>query len=404
MEKLGWYEGAPVNQLRSAARRAFDNVVRLAMAEGVDFMLIAGDLYDGDRQDYNTALYFSRKMHELALSGIRVFVVAGNHDAANAITHRLSPPDNVHVFSWEEPETVRLDDINAAIHGRSFSTKAERDNLAAGFPPALPGMFNVGLLHTSLTGRPGHEPYAPCGPGDLAAAGYDYWALGHVHTYEEVSRNPWIVFPGNVQGRNVRECGDKGCLLVRVGDTGAADVEFRSACVARWERVEVDAGGMETANELPQAAAAAIEERLAQCGSLPAAVRVGVTGATSAHEGFLADPEKWTAEVRAAAMGGATGRAWIEQVIFATRPTAEHEQALSDEGPMGELADLLREAANDPELLAELGAAVKDMADKLPRELRNHADGFDPLHQQTLARLVEQAGDLLVQRLTNPES
>ena len=73
------YEGAPVEELRSATRRAFDNLIELAIAEDVSFVLLAGDLYDGDWKDYNTGLYFVGQMRKLKEAGIRVFIVSGNN-------------------------------------------------------------------------------------------------------------------------------------------------------------------------------------------------------------------------------------------------------------------------------------------------------------------------------------
>ena len=210
------YEGAPVEEIRSATRRAFDNLIELAIDEEVAFVLLAGDLYDGDWKDYNTGLYFVERMRRLHDAGIRVFIVAGNHDAASQITKHLRLPDNVTLFSTRQPERVVLEDLDVAIHGQGFATRAVTDDLSQAYPQGDPQRFNIGLLHTCLDGKPGHEPYAPCSIAGLRSKGYQYWALGHVHKREEVSQDPWIVFPGNIQGRHIRESGPKGCTLVTV--------------------------------------------------------------------------------------------------------------------------------------------------------------------------------------------
>ncbi|MCU0723068.1 MAG: DNA repair exonuclease, partial [Planctomycetes bacterium] len=210
------YETAPAEALRNASRRALENLVRLALDEGAAFVLLAGDLYDGDWRDYNTGLFFTRQVARLREGGVPVFLAAGNHDAHSRITKALRLPDNAHVFSSKKPETRRLEALGVAVHGQSYAAPEVKDNLAAGFPDALPGLFNVGLLHTALDGRPGHAPYAPCTVDQLRSKGYRYWALGHVHQAEEVSRSPHVVFPGCVQGRHARETGPKGCRLVAV--------------------------------------------------------------------------------------------------------------------------------------------------------------------------------------------
>ena len=204
------YEGAPVDEIRQATRRALENLVSLAVESEVDFVLLVGDLYDGDWRDHNTGLFFAKQMSEFRKAGIKVFLIAGNHDAQNVMTKSLRLPDNVHQLNTSKPETVRLEELGVAIHGQGFRTKAVTKNLAMDYPAAIPHVFNIGLLHTSVTGREGHDNYAPCTPTNLVDLNYDYWALGHVHTRECLSEDPPIHFPGNVQGRHIREAGPKG--------------------------------------------------------------------------------------------------------------------------------------------------------------------------------------------------
>ena len=237
------YPDAPVEQIRGAARRTFDNLVNLAVDEGAAFVLLAGDLFDGDWKDYNTGLYFTHRMGRLREAGIRVLMVSGNHDAASQLTRTLRLPDNVTLFPHRKAATVTLDDLGAAVHGQSFGGRVVSEDLSRDFPKAVPGMCNIGLLHTSLTGRPNHESYAPCTAEGLASRGYDYWALGHVHRREVVGRDPWIVFPGNIQGRHIRETGPKGCAVVTVESGRVSGVEFRDVDVLRFEVCRVDLTG-----------------------------------------------------------------------------------------------------------------------------------------------------------------
>ena len=164
---LSRYESAPAESIRYACRRAFENLVDLAIEEKVAFVLLAGDLYDGDWKDYNTGIFLSQQMGRLGQHNILVFTVAGNHDAANRMTKALDSPTNMSILSSRKVETIKLDDLSVAIHGRSFGTQHVDENLAAGFPAAQKGVFNIGLLHTSLDGREGHAVYAPCSIDDL---------------------------------------------------------------------------------------------------------------------------------------------------------------------------------------------------------------------------------------------
>src|SRR5207244_7724689 len=105
---------------------------------------------------------FTAQMTRLREAGIPVYLITGNHDAANRMTRALRLPDNVAMLSTEEPETRVREDLGVAIHGMGFATRAVTDDLSARYPHAQRGYFNIGLLHTCATGREGHEPYAPC--------------------------------------------------------------------------------------------------------------------------------------------------------------------------------------------------------------------------------------------------
>ncbi|MGV3730609.1 MAG: metallophosphoesterase family protein [Sphingopyxis sp.] len=253
---LSRYEGLPVNEIRSATRAAFDNLVQFAIDQAVDFVVIAGDLFDGDWRDMATGLYFAKAMGRLDQAGIPAFVLAGNHDAASVVSRTVPWPANVHLFGSRRPEPHRLVHLAVAIHGQSFSTPAVTENLVLAYPPAEPHFFNIGMLHTALAGRQGHADYAPCSVEDLRSRGYDYWALGHVHEFEVVSVEPYVVFPGNVQGRTIRETGAKGAVLVDVADGEVALVERVELDVIRWVRLDVNCAGacMDDAEDLLRSA------------------------------------------------------------------------------------------------------------------------------------------------------
>ncbi|MEL0587518.1 MAG: DNA repair exonuclease [Candidatus Thiodiazotropha sp. (ex. Lucinoma kazani)] len=297
------YEGAPVDEIRSATRRAFDNLIELAIDEEVAFVLLVGDLYDGDWKDYNTGLYFVERMGRLCEAGIRVFIVAGNHDAASQITKHLRLPDNVTLFSTKNPEQVILNDLNVALYGQGFATRAVTDDLSQTYPQGDPQLLNIGLLHTCLDGKPGHEPYAPCTVDGLRSKGYQYWALGHVHKREEVSQDPWIVFPGNIQGRHVREVGPKGCTLVTVESGEIVEVEHRDLDVMRWARCELDVSADETVDDIYEQVREGLQSALDAAEGKPVAVRLVLQGACSAHSALHADRERWIQEYRALATG-----------------------------------------------------------------------------------------------------
>lgn len=401
---LDRYESAPVDAVRSATRRAFENLVALAIDEEVAFVLLAGDLYDGDWKDYRTGLFFVEQMVRLREAQIPVFVVAGNHDAASQLTKNLRPPDNVHFFSTKKPETRFIEAVDVAVHGQGYATREITTDLSAAYPAADGRLFHIGMLHTSLDGRPGHAPYAPTSSQILAQKGYHYWALGHVHKREVVSQNPWIVFPGNLQGRHARETGPKGCTLVTVENGAVKHVEERPVDVLRWAVNRIDVGGISSTGEMLDRVAQAITSEADRSDGRALAIRIEVFGPAACHEEIASDPNRWTQEIRALAVGVGSADVWIEKVRFATkRPTDSAMLAARDDA----IDSLIREiasAAGGPTEIEALSASLADIRGLLPRELLEGEDAVDPHSPEFLARMIVEANELLRARIARPES
>ncbi|BBO81718.1 metallophosphoesterase [Desulfosarcina ovata subsp. sediminis] len=396
LHRLEAYDGAPVEEIRQASRRALENLINLALDEAVDFVLIAGDLFDGDWRDYNTGLYFTSRMRRLNEAGIFVFIVQGNHDAAGQMTRSLPLPPNVHIFPSARPETRMIDALKVAVHGQSFSRAAVTENLAAGYPAPVAGHVNIGLLHTSLTGRPGHENYAPCALEDLVNKGYDYWALGHVHQAEIVTHDPPVVFPGCVQGRHVREGGEKGCMLVVMEEGAAPLIHHQTIDVIRWTRTVVDLTGANTIDEVLDRFREEFEKTVARNEPLPVIARIELAGRTELHTRILADVEYIKQALRSTAAVAFGDRAWIEKIQVNTRPVRGR---VPDSGPINELNLLVERLSSSPDDLQALGDELAPLFQKLPADYRQNAASFRPDDPEAMARLLAQAHALLVQRL-----
>jgi DNA repair protein SbcD/Mre11 len=396
---LNRYESAPVAAARGATRRAFENLVHLAVDEEVAFVVLAGDLYDGDWKDYRTGLFFVAQMAKLRETGIPVFVVAGNHDAASQLTKNLRSPDNVHFFSTKKPETRTVEAFDVAIHGQGFASRAVTEDIAATYPIAEPGLFHVGLLHTSLEGRKGHATYAPTSAQVLAQKGYQYWALGHVHKREVVSKDPWIVFPGNLQGRHAREVGPKGCTLVTVDNGAVAGVEERSVDVLRWTVCRVDVDGAATTSDLLDRISHALTAEANRADGRAMAARVELTGSTACYEGISANPDYWMQEIRALAAGVSAADVWIEKVLFAVDRPIDLAVLAARDDALGSFLRELAAAASSPEEIAVLREALADVRGALPPELLSGDDACDPHAPELLTRLVAEARDLLLARI-----
>ncbi|HEY1067448.1 MAG TPA: DNA repair exonuclease [Pirellulales bacterium] len=397
------YPGAPVEQIRQATRRALANLVDLALAEKVAFVLIAGDVYDGDWDDYHTGLHFAAEMARLREANIPVVLISGNHDAQSKMTRVLRLPTNVKRLSVDVPETIRFDDHDVAIHGQSFATQAVDVDLSAGYPIADRGRRNIGLLHTSADGRPGHEPYAPCSVSQLKKKGYDYWALGHIHKREVLAEGPWVAFPGNIQGRHIRETGPKGCLLVEIDDAGVCKIQPRWLDVLRWEVCRVDATDAPDAEAVLGLVDERLRETLAAAENRLVAVRMEIFGRTPAHAELTAEPLRWTNEVRSTAVQIGRERAWIEKVSLAVRPVYDADAAALSDGPLAELFSLLTELQKSDEKLSELGKELGDLKRRLPAELREGPRALALDSPGELRGLLDEVGQMLVKQLTTRE-
>ncbi|MBF0142844.1 MAG: DNA repair exonuclease [Magnetococcales bacterium] len=408
LKGLSLHEGAPENEIRGAVRRAFTNLIAACCQERVDFLLLAGDLYDGHWQDFNTGLFFVRQMAILREAGIRAFFVRGNHDAENRhLTPDLPLPDNVHLFAADGPESRILEDLGVAIHGQSFSRSNQKENLADGYPPALPGLCNLGLLHTALSGRKGHEPYAPCQVSDLTAKGYDYWALGHVHGREVVREDPGIHFPGNLQGRHIRESGAKGALLVELEPGKRPEVRFLPLDVLRWEMLSLPTP--------PRSAGLPVLEEgihAALTGALARAEgRFLVVRAIIPREDFSAPGnagERWLPRVRALAADVAGERIWVERVVAVeTRETGctmspGSPLAPPDEAAGSLLDDLCGGLVTDPEVTAHLREELKEKLRALPVEITQGEEGLRLDDEVWLGELLDRARRLIQRELAVP--
>lgn len=368
---LNRFEGTPVARLRSATRQALTRLVDLAIDEQVDFVLIAGDLYDRDWQDFHTGLFVREQMVRLGRAGVKVFIVQGNHDAQGVISRQLPWPDNVKVFSSRSAETVKLDDLRVAIHGHSFPDREVPEDLVPGYPMAVPGYVNIGLLHTSLTGAEGHDTYAPTSLDTLRSKGYDYWALGHVHARQVVCDEPRVVYPGNLQGRHARETGPKGCELVSVAG-GKLDATFVPLDVVRWHQVDVVLNPSHSLDALPRVVGEALQAAVAAAGGERLhAMRVRLTGETPLHTHEARQPGTLAAAVQAAAQDLADADVWIEKVQLALRSPVDRGQLAQRTDALGELVRWVDDLAAEPQALASFGQPVlAEVLDKLPAELR----------------------------------
>lgn len=371
---LAGQQGNAAARVRTATREALDTLVGLAIEEKVDFLIIAGDLYDGDWRDYKTGLFFAAQMGRLNKQGIPVYLLHGNHDAESQITRRLDLPDNVHVFGARKPETFALTELNVVLHGQSFRQRDVTDNLVPDYPSPVAGAFNIGVLHTGLGGMGGHKNYAPCALDDLTNKGYDYWALGHVHQAIVLHEMPHVVFPGNLQGRHARETGAKGANLVSVEDGDIVELTTVPCDVVRWAVLTVSSENAENVGDVIDRIHDAVESAVTEADGRLLACRIVLQGRTAVHDQLIASEDRMLAEARAGALGLGDEVAWVEKVVINTQPEVDAETLAEREDAIGELQRLLQEATGDDALLAQIEGDIGKLVRQLPHEVRGGID------------------------------
>ncbi|MCY3886022.1 MAG: DNA repair exonuclease [Gammaproteobacteria bacterium] len=375
MRGLTKYEGVAVDRLKTATREAFSNLISRTIDARPEFIVIAGDLFDGDWRDYNTGFFFVNEMARLRQAGIYAYVLYGNHDAQSQITKRLRLPENVKEFDHESVQSHRLDGFNVVLHGRSYPSRDVQDNLSQEYPSPTEGMFNIGVLHTGLGGLGGHADYAPCTLDQLVNAGYDYWALGHVHTRQVLHEDPHVVFPGNLQGRHINEDGPRSASLVTVKEGRVVGIEEWECDVVRWHRVDVPVQDCTQLNDIYMK----IQQRLTEFqdaggGEQTNAVRVRLTGATHLHGLLDSSEEDLTLNVQSSSLDVGRGALWIQKVEVATNSSSAAGPDTDSDEAIGELQSLLGGATNNAELIQHLREDFAKLTEKLPATLKSELE------------------------------
>lgn len=379
LRSLALRNGELADLIGGATRQALVSVVDLCLEEQVDALMIAGDLYDGDQTSMKTARFLASQLERLHQGGIAAYVIRGNHDALSRITQELVLPPSVKIFG-ARAEVVACGGkgLSVAIHGMSFSKPQAPEGLLPKYMALVPDAVNIGLMHTSLAGAPGHDVYAPCNVADLHASGFDYWALGHIHQRRHHQGARSVVMPGMPQGRDINEAGAKTVSLVTIADDRSITIEERLTSVAQFERLNVDLGGLTEWRDAATAIEIALSGLRERTASSQLVTRLRLVGDTPLAWKIRRDIDLMQAE--AEQRGERLGNTWVEKIELAVQPPGEIKRATAD--PVSELRQLMRD-----DVLArsgfrdQIGDMVRDLLADLPPESRHFAGddeaGFD---------------------------
>lgn len=270
---------AAVSQNESAKRRAelrnvFKNALELAKNEGCSVVLISGDLFDCEYYTKDT-LDFLRGAFA-SMPDIRFFISPGNHDPYNSSSpYRLGVfTDNVTVFDSENVTGVTLDGLDLTVYGYAFTSAVYTKDPLSGFSLDGKTRYNVLCAHTELDALA--SPYAPISSVRLSEIGFDYAALGHIHTSAEIRRlkNTVYAYSGCIAGRDHSEYGEKGGIIVTFDENGTKAERVR-LCPWVYCSESADVSGARSEEAILEMLKAALSKK---SGDIEYIVRLRLTG------------------------------------------------------------------------------------------------------------------------------
>lgn len=385
--------------IASATRQSFVRTIDLCLGEQVDALLLAGDLYDGDQTSMKTALFLAEQLGRLHEAGIKTFILRGNHDAESKITKELTLPESVKIFgSRAEAVPVEHDSIDPAIviHGLSFTQPHAPESLLSKYKAPVAGAVNIGMLHTSLGGAVGHDPYSPCSVADLQATGFQYWALGHIHK-RIIHEGPCtIVMPGIPQGRDINEGGYKSVSLVTVSNDRSIKVEERSTSIAQFERLTLDLTGVSEWRVVNSLFEEEVRRVRAGLTGKHLVVRLTLTGATPLAWQIRADDDVMKTDLGARAQ--VVGDIWIEKIEIDCHSQAATE-VLNDD-PIAELQRLIKsEVATSDAFKLMIKEIAQELRAQLPTDCRRILGSDEASFDAAVESFLEAGAEDVLARL-----
>lgn len=371
-------------QVQIATRTTLNRLVQYCIDESVSALLIAGDLFDGKERSAKTAAFLISALERLREAGISVFYVKGNHDAENPVAGAFELPANVHVFDGRGGK-VQLAEEDIWIHGVSFREKHALESLLPKYDPPVAGAMNIGMMHTSLSGASGHDPYAPCTASELIGHGFDYWALGHVHKREVHSSAPWIVMPGIPQGRDIGEAGPKSATLLKIDGSNIGIEEVQLAPV-EFRVSRCDVSNVADDEDLRSCLHAHLRAEAAATNSDAAILRLSLVGQTERAWQIRRDADVWEETIRD--LAEETGCLWVEKVELDVVVNSENPEAAN---AVSELKSIMSELRDEEGFQTSAKHELDHLVSLLPPDRRQALTPDEAASAKLLEDITDQA-------------
>jgi len=365
------YGGSPPERIKDlfnqAGEKAFIRLRKMAVDDEVDFIIIAGDLYDREARSVKSSRFFLEECRKLEEAGIKLYIISGNHDPASSEREVFELPENVKVFSSENVETEifkRAGKNLARIMGQSYREKFEERSMYSFYTADDRRLFNIAIIHTALDKQ--NRRYVPLSKSDLLSKNeIHYWALGHIHQKDEINNSdPVINYPGTIQGRDINESGEKGCLLVEVDDYFNVKSDFITLSPVIFKTIEIDLNDKEVENiseleKLIFARAEVMIDQLEKNDILEGAVVRWIIGGRTAVNKYVESDrneliDNLLNELRKK-LSQRKAFIWSHSLVFRTSDQLPELEELREKNQLySEIGDLIDDILNDKELEEEM--------------------------------------------------
>lgn len=392
--------------LRNSTFDAYNAILDFCIQEKVDALLVAGDIFDSADQSLAAQLRFVDGLKRLEAAGIRTFVCHGNHDPLDSWHSQVTFPLNSCRFqsTVSSSELRPGDPASPIVYGYSYPVREVRENIVPLFGPEIqPGRIGIGLLHANVGSDTGHESYAPCTIEDLSNLGIQYWALGHVHTRQELPLPDGIaVYPGNTQGRHANERGARGVYLVKISEAGSFDQKFYPMDLVRWNQIEIDISEYDERDLLEQSIEREIDQILELSENRHLIYRIRLTGRGVLHA--LVSQSEYV-ETLTTTLNETWSElnpfAYCDRITASTQPAINREDYLNREDFLGDLVRLFEQLKGNPERDPEFSTVLNQLYQN--PKLRKYL-GDDLPNGNDIKELLDGAESICLDLLANEDS